>query len=125
RSASSPCCSESRCSPRCGGPGLPPERASDPSGREGRERNATPDILQENPAMSPQQPSFDIVSKVDDQEVKNAVQQADRELKNRFDLKGSKCEIRIEEDGLLLIADDELKLEAVDELLAQKLAKRS
>jgi hypothetical protein len=75
--------------------------------------------------MSKQQPSFDIVSKVDAQEVRNAVNQADREMKTRFDLKGSKCEIRIEEDGLVLLADDEIKLRAVDELLAQKLAKRS
>ena len=75
--------------------------------------------------MAKQQASFDIVSKVDDQEVKNAVNQADREIKTRFDLKGSKCEIRIEEDALVLIADDDIKLSAIDELLAQKLAKRN
>jgi cyclic-di-GMP-binding protein len=70
------------------------------------------------------QASFDIVSKIDDQEVRNAVQQAEREIKTRFDLKGSRCEIRIEDDGLLLLADDDIKLQAIDELLAQKLAKR-
>jgi hypothetical protein len=75
--------------------------------------------------MSTKQASFDIVSKLDEQEVKNALNQADREIKTRYDLKGSKCEIRFEPGALVLLADDELKLQAIDDILAQKLAKRS
>lgn len=74
--------------------------------------------------MSSKFASFDVVSKIDDQEVKNAVNQADKELKTRYDLKGTKCEIKIEEAALLLSAEDEIKLEAIDEILSQKLAKR-
>jgi cyclic-di-GMP-binding protein len=75
--------------------------------------------------MSSKQATFDIVSKIDEQEVKNAINQADREIKTRFDLKGTKSEIRLEPDAIVLLADDEIKLAAIDELLAQKLAKRS
>jgi uncharacterized protein YajQ (UPF0234 family) len=74
--------------------------------------------------MSKQQASFDIVSKVDEQEVKNAINQAEREIKTRFDLKGSKSEIVLEDEALLLSSDDDIKLQAIDEILAQKLAKR-
>lgn len=69
--------------------------------------------------------SFDIVSKVDLQEVSNAVQQARREIETRFDFKGSKSEIRLEDDRLTLISDDEYKLEQLMDVLKTKLVKRN
>ncbi|MFC5863806.1 YajQ family cyclic di-GMP-binding protein [Acidicapsa dinghuensis] len=69
--------------------------------------------------------SFDIVSKVDIQEVRNAVDQALKEINNRFDLKGSKSEIKLEgEKEIQLASADEYKLDAVKEILGQKLVKR-
>src|ERR1700761_7256162 len=69
--------------------------------------------------------SFDIVSKVDIQEVKNAIDQATKEVKARFDLKDSKSEINLEgSDTIQLASADEYKLEAVKEILGQKLVKR-
>jgi hypothetical protein len=69
--------------------------------------------------------SFDIVSKVDLQEVRNAIDQAVKEVRTRFDLKDSKSEIRLEgEDAIELASADEYKLEAVTEILRQKLVKR-
>lgn len=69
--------------------------------------------------------SFDIVSKLDLQEVRNAVDQALKEIKTRFDLKDSKSEINIEGDeALQLASSDEYKLEAVKEILQQKMVKR-
>jgi hypothetical protein len=69
--------------------------------------------------------SFDIVSKVDLQEVRNAIDQATKEVRTRFDLKDSKSEIRLEgEDAIQLASADDYKLEAVTEILRQKLVKR-
>lgn len=69
--------------------------------------------------------SFDIVSKVDLQEVRNAIEQASKELRARFDLKDSHSEIKLEgNDAIQLASVDEYKLEAVKEILAQKLVKR-
>lgn len=69
--------------------------------------------------------SFDIVSKVDIQEVRNAIEQATKELRARFDLKDSHSEIKLEgNDALHLASADEYKLEAVNEILRQKLIKR-
>jgi uncharacterized protein YajQ (UPF0234 family) len=69
--------------------------------------------------------SFDIVSKVDLQEVRNAIEQASKELRARFDLKDSHSEIKLEgNDAIQLASADEYKLEAVKEILAQKLVKR-
>ena len=69
--------------------------------------------------------SFDIVSKVDIQEVRNAIDQAVKEVRTRFDLKDSKSEIRLEgEDAIQLASADEYKLQAVTEILRQKLVKR-
>ncbi len=69
--------------------------------------------------------SFDIVSKVDAQEVLNAVEQASKEIRTRFDLKDSKSEIKLEgEEAIQLASSDEYKLQAVTEILQQKLAKR-
>ncbi len=69
--------------------------------------------------------SFDIVSKVDIQEVRNAIDQASKEVHNRFDLKNSHSEIRLEgADAIQLASADEYKLKAVTEILEQKLVKR-
>jgi uncharacterized protein YajQ (UPF0234 family) len=69
--------------------------------------------------------SFDIVSKVDIQEVRNAIEQAIKEVRARFDLKDSNSEIKLEgNDAIQLASADEYKLEAVKEILSQKLVKR-
>lgn len=70
-------------------------------------------------------PSFDIVSKVELQEVRNAVDQAQRELTTRYDFKGSKSSIELKEQLITLVADDNMKLKAVQDILRQKLAKRA
>lgn len=70
--------------------------------------------------------SFDIVSKVDLQEVRNAVDQALKEIHQRFDLKDSHSEIKMEgNDAIQLASDGEYHLEAVNNILSQKLVKRS
>jgi len=70
--------------------------------------------------------SFDVVSEVDLQEVDNAVNQAVKELSQRYDFKGSKSSISYDraEKKIQLIADDDFKLRAVTDILATKLAKR-
>ena len=69
--------------------------------------------------------SFDIVSKVDLQEVSNAIQQALKEIHQRFDLKDSHSEIALEgKDALLLASQDDFKLKAVNDILQAKLVKR-
>jgi uncharacterized protein YajQ (UPF0234 family) len=67
---------------------------------------------------------FDVVSRVDVQEVKNAVDQAMREVANRFDFKHSVSDIELEGDGLRLTSDDEFKLKALTEILQGKLTRR-
>lgn len=69
--------------------------------------------------------SFDIVSEVDKQEVTNAVQQALREIENRFDFKGSKSDIKLEGDTITLVSDDDFKLRNVVDILESKMVKRS
>lgn len=68
--------------------------------------------------------SFDIVSKVDMPEVTNAVQQAQKELAQRFDFKNSKSSINLEGDKIILISDDDFKLTNVVDILESKLVKR-
>ncbi len=69
--------------------------------------------------------TFDIVSKVDLQEVSNAIQQASKEIHTRFDLKDAKCMIALEgKDAIQLAAVDEYKLKAVNDVLQTKLVKR-
>ncbi len=70
--------------------------------------------------------SFDIVSKVDLQEVKNAVNQAMMEIRQRFDFKGSKSEITLDEKApaLNLVSDDDHKMKSVVDILQTKLIKR-
>ena len=70
-------------------------------------------------------PSFDIVSKVDMQEVDNAVNQATKEIGQRYDFKGSKSEITQEKDAIKILADDDYKLKAVVDVLQSKIHKRN
>jgi len=69
-------------------------------------------------------PSFDIVSQVNSMEIENAVNQARKELANRFDFKGSKAEIVLEKNEIKLSAEDQFKLKALAEIVMGKLAKR-
>jgi uncharacterized protein YajQ (UPF0234 family) len=69
--------------------------------------------------------SFDIVSKVDLQEVSNAIQNALKEIHTRFDLKDSKSQVQLEgKDAIILSSLDEYKLKAVNDILQGKLVKR-
>jgi uncharacterized protein YajQ (UPF0234 family) len=71
--------------------------------------------------------TFDIVSKIDLNEVRNAVQQASKEIQTRYDLKDSKSSIELNEkdNKILLASSDEFKLKAITEILGQKLVKRN
>lgn len=71
--------------------------------------------------------SFDIVSKIDMQEMKNAVDQTDKEISQRFDFKGSKTELTLKEKEreLEIVSDDEYKLNAVIDILKGKCIKRN
>jgi len=75
--------------------------------------------------MAPQN-SFDVTTGVDLQEVDNAVNQAQKEIAQRYDFKGSKASIEFQraENKLLLIADDDFKMKALTEVLHAKLVKR-
>ncbi|GBG09665.1 YajQ family cyclic di-GMP-binding protein [Paenibacillus sp. MY03] len=68
--------------------------------------------------------SFDIVSKVDMQELSNAITQAEREIETRFDFKGSKSSIALEKEELVVGSDDEYKLKSVIDILQSKMIKR-
>jgi cyclic-di-GMP-binding protein len=68
--------------------------------------------------------SFDIVSKTEMQEVTNAIQQAQKELAQRFDFKGSKSSIELTAEEIVLVSDDEGKLRSVKDILETKLIKR-
>ena len=69
--------------------------------------------------------SFDIVSSVDLQEVKNAIAQATKEIQTRFDLKGTGSSIELAGEQIQLASSDEFKLKAVREILEGRLVKRS
>lgn len=69
-------------------------------------------------------PSFDIVSEVDQVEVRNAVDQCNKEVTNRFDFKGSDSRVEIGDKILTVFADDEFKLGQVRDVLTGKLSKR-
>ena len=71
-----------------------------------------------------QQNSFDIVSQVEMAEVKNALDQTMKEVRQRFDFKGSRAEVRLEENDLVLAAEDETKLRNMNDILQQKLVRR-
>ncbi len=69
-------------------------------------------------------PSFDIVSQVNSMEVENAVNQAKKELANRFDFKNTKWEITLEKVEIKLVAPDQFKISTLNEIVIGKLAKR-
>jgi uncharacterized protein YajQ (UPF0234 family) len=68
--------------------------------------------------------SFDVVCKIDMQEVTNALDQARREIETRYDLKGSKNEVVLEKTDIKLTSADDMKLKAVTDILQSKLHKR-
>lgn len=70
-------------------------------------------------------PSFDIVSEVNSMEVENAVNQARKDLANRFDFKGSNAEILLEKNEIKLSAEDQFKIKALAEIVIGRLAKRN
>lgn len=70
-------------------------------------------------------PSFDVVSKVDNHEVTNAIDQANREINTRFDLKGTNTRLELSKNTITLIAPTDFQLKQVDEILRNKLAKRN
>ena len=69
-------------------------------------------------------PSFDVVSRLDLAEVDNAIAGIDREITTRFDFKGSKCSVKRDQGAITLIADDDLKLKQLHELLKVHLTRR-
>jgi uncharacterized protein YajQ (UPF0234 family) len=75
----------------------------------------------------PELNSFDVVSKVEMQEVKNAIDQALKEIHQRFDFKGTKTELTLKEKELelVIVSDDEYKLKSVVDILKAKLIKRN
>lgn len=68
--------------------------------------------------------SFDVVSKVDMQEVDNAVNQTKKEISQRFDFKGTKSEVTASENNVTILADDDFKLKSIIDILQSKLFKR-
>jgi uncharacterized protein YajQ (UPF0234 family) len=70
-------------------------------------------------------PSFDVVSEVDLMEVKNAVEQAQKELANRFDFREAKAEIILEKESIKLSAINQFKINALEEIVLGKLARRN
>lgn len=70
-------------------------------------------------------PSFDVVSEVDLMEVKNAIDQAQKELANRFDFREAKAEIVLEKDSIKLSAINQFKINALEEIVLGKLARRN
>ena len=70
-------------------------------------------------------PSFDIVSEVNQVELRNALEQANKEIANRFDFKGSDARIEQKERDLTAYADDDFKLGQVRDVLVAKFAKRN
>jgi len=69
-------------------------------------------------------PSFDIVSKVDMQEVDNAINQAKKEIAQRYDFKGTENELELDNETLKILAADDYKLQAIKDILIGKLVRR-
>lgn len=70
-------------------------------------------------------PSFDIISEVDMQEVRNAVDQASRELEKRFDFKGIDASYALEEEAIVVAAPEEFQIGQMEDILREKMIKRS
>lgn len=68
--------------------------------------------------------SFDIVSKVDMQEVDNAINQVNKEISQRYDFKNSKADVKIDGNELKLVADSEFKITSVIDIIQSKMLKR-
>ncbi len=69
-------------------------------------------------------PSFDIVSKVDMQEIDNAVNQTIKEIAQRYDFKGTKSEVTLDKEAIRVLADDDFRLKAIVDILQSKCVKR-
>ena len=69
-------------------------------------------------------PSFDVVSRIDNQEIDNAISNCMREISNRFDFKGSSTKIERKENELVVITDDDLKLRQVHDLIITHMVRR-
>jgi len=69
-------------------------------------------------------PSFDVVSEIDNHELQNAVDQANREISNRFDFKGSDAKIELTDSVMTLIADSDFQIQQMQPMIFQKLSKR-
>lgn len=70
-------------------------------------------------------PSFDVVSKIDNHEVANAVDQANREISTRFDFRGTNAKVELTKNTITISAPTDFQLKQVDEILRNKLAKRN
>lgn len=68
--------------------------------------------------------SFDIVSRVDLNEVTNAIQQTKKEIQNRYDFKGSSSEVTLDGEEIIMISDDEFKMNQLKDVLLSKLIRR-
>lgn len=69
--------------------------------------------------------SFDIVSKIDHAEITNALNQTIKEVRQRFDFKGSNADIKLEKEELILTAEDDMKLRNMNDIFQQKLVRRN
>lgn len=69
-------------------------------------------------------PSFDVVSEIDGHELQNAVDQANREISNRFDFKGSDAKIELTDSVMTLVADSDFQIQQMQPMIFQKLSKR-
>jgi cyclic-di-GMP-binding protein len=72
----------------------------------------------------PAESSFDVVSRIDAQELENALNQARREIENRFDFKNSKTSIENDEKSITVVSDDELKMRNVIDIIQSKAVRR-
>ena len=70
------------------------------------------------------EPSFDVVSQVDMQEVSNALNQTTKEISQRYDFKGSKSEVVKDDEGIKITTEDEMRLNAIVDILKSKFIKR-
>ena len=68
--------------------------------------------------------SFDVVSEIDEHELSNAVDQANKEIGNRYDFKGSDATIELAEEAMTLVADSEFQIQQMQPIILQKLTKR-
>src|SRR5438093_4446440 len=94
------------------------------SSRSWPRRGSPPCRCAEGEARMAAENSFDIACKIDPQEVTNALDQARREIGTRYDLKGSKNELRLEANEIVVLAADDMKLKAVVDILQSRLHKR-